>query len=168
MSRSTLAPAPAPATPAPSPAVSLDPVTGAVVSTPMACCTPPSKSSPSHLQPSTVTTHPPSDAYLTTVYSVLGLAVAAGLGYAAYRYYTDVYAANSRVAGLRGIVEKRAAYPVKEVADERLLDQAINEAQANLAPVSWTHASPACILPLLPFHLLCFMSDSFGCVLLAV
>ena len=103
----------------------------------MACCSPsPSTSSPSQLQPAKVATHPASDAYLTAVYSVLGLTAAAGLGYAGYRYYTDVYASRSKAAAVRGIVEKRAAYPVKEVADERRLDQAINEAQSNLAPVS--------------------------------
>ena len=126
----TVTPTPTPSTPAAS--VHLDPVTGAVLTTPKACCTP----TPSHLHPAHVTTHSASDAYVTALYSVLGVAVAAGVGYAGYRYYTDVYAKKAQTLSKEGIVDKRAVYPVKEVADDRLLDQAIRETQSTLQPVS--------------------------------
>ena len=130
MSRYASSASPPTTSPTPS-TVSLDPVTGAVLSTPQACCSP----SPSHLHPATVTTHSPSDIYLTTLYSLLGVAVAAGVGYAGYRYYTDVYAKKPTAPSKEGIVDKRAAYPVKEVTDERLIDAAIAEAQNHQQPV---------------------------------
>jgi len=114
-----------PTTP-PTTAVSLDPVTGAIVPGTKACCHTSSV-------PAQVSTHAASDAYLTALYSVLGVAFAAGVGYAGYRYYTDVYAKRTG-AGKDGIVEKRAAYPVKEVSDERDIDRAIQQAQDTASP----------------------------------
>ena len=134
-------------TPTPASAVSLDPVTGAVLTTPMPCCS--TSSSPSHLHPAAVTTHTASDVYLTALYSLLGVAVAAGVGYAGYRYYTDFYAKKPTAPNKEGIVDKRAAYPVKEVTDERLIDAAIAEAQANQLPVRLLHPTPP-HLPLTP------------------
>ena len=115
----------------------------------MACCAPSAVSS--HSAPARIATHSASDAYVTALYSALGVAVAAGLGYAGYRYYTDVYALKHRALLKDGIEEKRAAYPVKQVTDEGLIDQAIAEALAARQPVS-DHLSTPNSSSLPPVH----------------
>ena len=125
--------------------MAVDPVSGKLVpaASVKACC------HPSHQ--SHVTTHPASDGYTTALYSVLALAAAAGVGYGCYRLYSDLYLPRQQAAAVSaGVTEKRAAYPVKEVTDEKLFDSTLAEVERTKAPVRISSAQPHCPAPCRP------------------
>ena len=113
------------------------PVTGATPTSSYTSTSPtPTTTTPSiHRQPAHVTTHPASNAYLTTLYATLGITALAATAYAAYRLYTARQAAAaSAPAGSQqpgsGVADKRAPYPIVEVSDERQFDSVLQAVEA--------------------------------------
>ena len=132
MSRVTATTTPA----APATHVHLDPVTGAPTSTAPCCSTTPPHTT--HMQPAHVTTHPASNLYLNTLYTVAGLSLAAVAAYAAYRFYTERQSGGGASSGgsSGGVNEKRAPYPVVELTDEKQFDSVLASVEANKPPAA--------------------------------
>ena len=127
----------APSTPAT--AVHLDPVTGAPT-TAAPCCAPTPSHGSSHLQPAHISTHPASNLYSATLYTAVGLSVAAAAAYAFYYLYSSRQAAGSASGGggggQSGVSEKRAPYPVVELTDEKQFDSVLAAVEASKPPAA--------------------------------